>query len=85
MPSRDGFIIMPQQERINMNARHSQRGGYWDAYVWINDADSLFEELKANGAIIEYEPCIREYYDMKEFAVRDSDGHIIAFGQDYEV
>lgn len=34
--------------------------------------------------MIEYEPCIQGEYDMKEFAVRDPDGHVIAFGQHHE-
>ena len=85
MPSRDGFIFMLQQAEPGSNSTRSLgRGQIWDAYVWVNDADALFAEFSKNGAIIEYEPCIREAYDMKEFAVRDPDGHIIAFGQHYE-
>lgn len=86
MPSRDGFIFMLQQVEPSSNATRSPgRGDMWDAYVWVNNADLLFAEFQQNGANIEYEPCIREAYDMKEFAVRDPDGHIIAFGQHHEV
>lgn len=53
----------------------------WDAYVWCNDVESLFQEFKSNGAVIRYEPVIQEYYDMKEFAVEYLDGYLIAFGQ----
>lgn len=56
----------------------------WDAYVWVEGLDELFAEMKANGATIEYEPCIQEDYDMKEFAVRDPDGYVLAFGQQHE-
>jgi len=85
MPSRDGFIFMLQQAELCSNATRSpDRGEMWDAYVWVNDCDGLFAEFQGNGAIIAYEPCIREAYDMKEFAVRDPDGHIIAFGQHHE-
>jgi hypothetical protein len=40
--------------------------------------------MKAKGAMIEYAPCIQENYGMKEFAVRDPDGYILAFGQNWE-
>lgn len=85
MPSRDGFIFMLKQadSGADVTTSHDQ-SGYWDAYVWINDADSLFAKFQEDGALIEYEPCIQEEYDMKEFAVRDPDGHVIAFGQHYE-
>lgn len=82
MPSRDGFIFMLKQagESISPNPNGD---GHWDAYVWINDADAFYAHCKANEGIIEYDPCIQKEYDMKEFAVRDPDGYIIAFGQHY--
>ena len=85
MPSRDGFTFMLKQAEAEDTVITSRdQGGFWDAYVWINDADALFAECKDNGAIIEYEPCIQDEYDMKEFAVRDPDGHVIAFGQHHK-
>ena len=83
MPSRDGFIFMLKQAGGEISP-NPNGGGHWDAYVWINDADTLYAHCKANGGIIEYDPCIQKEYDMKEFAVRDLDGYIIAFGQHYE-
>ena len=85
MPARDGFIFMLKEaDDGHAITTNRDQTGYWDAYVWINDADALFTEMKANGAIIEYEPTIRDEYGMKEFAVRDIDGYVIAFGQDTE-
>ncbi len=85
MPSRDGFTFMLKQAGgEDAVATNRDQGGFWDAYVWINDADALFAQCRDNGAVIEYEPCVQEEYDMKEFAVRDPDGHIIAFGQHHE-
>jgi len=85
MPSRDNFIIMLKQiensEQIYPNSRVEES---WDAYFWISDADDLFLEFKEKGAIIAYEPCIQELYGIKEFAVKDPDGHIIAFGENVE-
>ena len=85
MPSRDGFIFMLRQADQDADITNSRdQGGFWDAYVWITDADQLFSKFKEDGAIIDYEPCIQTDYNMKELAVRDPDGHVIAFGQDHE-
>lgn len=61
---------------------NTRQGGLWDAYFWVNNADALFTSFKAAGAAIEYEPRIEAGYAMKEFALRDPDGYILAFGQD---
>ena len=55
--------------------------GYWDAYIWVNDVDALFTEMSAKEAVIDYEPIVQQEYNNKEFAIRDPDGHVIAFGQ----
>ena len=85
MPSRDGFIFMlKQNSEKNDTVTNRDQNGIWDAYVWVEDADVLFAEMQKNGADIHYEPCIQRDYVMKEFAVKDPDGHVIAFGQHYE-
>lgn len=87
MPKRDGFIFMLHQvddpEAVRTNGQLAG-GDYWDAYIWIRDADALFAEFTDRGAIVQHEPVIRELYDMKEFAIRDPDDHIIAFGQHHQ-
>lgn len=84
MPSREGFIIMLKQADPGMTiVPNGSQEECWDAYFWVAEADALFAEMKANGAAIEYAPCI-QVYAMKEFAVRDLDGHILAFGQHWE-
>ena len=42
---------------------------------------ALHSEFAAKGAEIVYGPLIQESYQMKEFAVRDGDGHVLGFGQ----
>jgi len=87
MPGRDDIIIMiseaPAGYEFKPNSKSDPEGHSWSAYIWVNDAESLFEEFKSKGAQIAYEPLIKEEYGMKEFAVRDLDGHVIAFGQDW--
>jgi len=84
MPHRDGFIIMLKETAVNQSIAPNGLCDGWDAYVWIEDADQLFAEVKERGATIKYEPCIQREYDMKEFAVVDPDGYMIAFGQHFE-
>jgi catechol 2,3-dioxygenase-like lactoylglutathione lyase family enzyme len=82
--SRDGLAIML---RLVSDAGgivpNERQGGTWDAFFWVNDAQSLCDELRANGADIVYGPIIQDEYDMKEFAARDLDGHVLGFGQDW--
>ena len=85
MPSLDGFIFMLNEVVEGTDVIPiRQREGVWDAYIWITDADSTFSKFRDKGAEIVYEPCIQEEYDMKEFAIGDPDGHVIAFGQHYD-
>ncbi len=83
--SRDGFAIMlrrvSEPERIVPNEK---QGGTWDAFFWVSDAQALHGELESKGVDIVYGPLIQEAYHMKEFAVRDSDGHVLGFGQALE-
>jgi hypothetical protein len=58
-----------------------KQGGAYDAFFWVSDGRALHAELNAKGADIVYGPVIREAYQMKEFAVRDCDGHLLGFGQ----
>lgn len=85
MPDRDGFIIMlkrvKNKEFIQPNRT---RGGYWDAYIWVRDAEALYNEFAAKGAEFAYGLTHQHEYDNIEFAVYDPDGYFIAFGQDAE-
>ena len=79
---RDSIRIMLNQvdagDRIHPN---SSFNGRYSAYFCVNDADELFAEFKSNGAEIVCEPS-NETYGMREFQVRDVDGHLLAFGRD---
>jgi uncharacterized glyoxalase superfamily protein PhnB len=82
--SRDGLSIMLRRvadpSKIVPN---EAQGGTWDVFFWIADAQSLYDELQANGADVVYGPIIQTAYQMKEFAVRDRDGYVLGFGQDW--
>lgn len=82
--SRDGLSIMLR--RVSDPSKivpNEAQGGTWDVFFWIADAQSLHDELQANGADIAYGPIVQAAYAMKEFAVRDRDGYVLGFGQDW--
>lgn len=80
--SRDGFAIMLRKVvQPELIVPSEKQGGTWDAFFWVNDVQTLHAELNSKGVDIVYGPLIQEAYNMKEFAIRDSDGHVLGFGQ----
>ena len=80
--SRDGLAIMLRKVAApELIVPNEKQGGTWDAFFWVSDAEALHAELHARGAEIVYGPLIQEAYQMKEFAIRDRDGHVLGFGQ----
>jgi catechol 2,3-dioxygenase-like lactoylglutathione lyase family enzyme len=57
------------------------REGTWNVYFWVDDVESMYDELRRRGATIDYELCDQPY-GCREFGIQDLDGHDIAFGQD---
>ncbi len=82
--SRDGCAVMlrriPDASRIRPM---EVQGGTWDAFYWVSAIDPLYEEFRAHNAVFAYGPTLQPY-GMKEFAIRDPDGHVIGFGQAVE-
>jgi catechol 2,3-dioxygenase-like lactoylglutathione lyase family enzyme len=80
--SRDGLAIMLRRVSApELIVPIEKQGGTWEAFFWVSDAEALHAEFSAKGAEIVYGPMIQEAYQMKEFAVRDCDGHVLGFGQ----
>jgi catechol 2,3-dioxygenase-like lactoylglutathione lyase family enzyme len=83
--SRDGSPVMfrraPDPGRIWPN---EAQGGTWDAFYWVDDVDALHGELAGKGASVVYPPVVQPY-GMKEFAVRDPNGYVLGFGQEWPV
>lgn len=52
----------------------------FDAYFWVDDVEALHAELRDRDAVILQAPTDR-FYGLREFRVRDPDGHILAFGK----
>ena len=52
-----------------------------DAYIWVDDVDALYAELKAKGAKILQEPVLR-FYKCYELVVEDLNGYCLVFARD---
>lgn len=50
-----------------------------DVYLFVPDADALFAEFEAKGAII-HRPPEDEAYGLRDFVVEDPEGHRLVFG-----
>jgi uncharacterized glyoxalase superfamily protein PhnB len=51
----------------------------WCVYIYVDDADELYEEAVERGADIKSPPADKPYHN-REFEVRLPDGRVIAFG-----
>jgi predicted enzyme related to lactoylglutathione lyase len=87
MVKRGGIIIMLNQMAKTgpMRPNHTidPHGEAWDAYVWIDNADALYDEFKAKGVTIAREIC-NQGYRCRDFDVEDCNGYRLCFGQDLE-
>ncbi len=52
----------------------------WNVYIYVEDVDSYYEEVKQRGGIIDYHIGDKPY-GCREFGVQDLEGHDIAIGQ----
>jgi catechol 2,3-dioxygenase-like lactoylglutathione lyase family enzyme len=75
------FVMLKQLGKEDAIIPYSERNeGLWNAYFWVDDVASLFEELRKRGAVMDYGPCDQPY-GVREFAIRDPDQQTIGFGQ----
>ena len=82
IPIRDGRAVMLNQVRPGDSFRpNADYNGRYDVYFDVDDADALFGEFRARGADVVCEPEDMPY-GMREFSVRDPDGHLLAFGHE---
>ncbi|MBV9886266.1 MAG: hypothetical protein JO119_06955 [Acidobacteria bacterium] len=52
-----------------------------DAYIWVDNVDALYAELRANGAKILEQPVLR-FYKCYELVVEDLNGYVLVFACD---
>ena len=83
---RDAVHLMLKSVGSPGHARPNHRvnpDACWDAYIWVKNADALYEELRARGVKITREICDTDY-GCRDFDVEDNSGYILCFGQDLE-
>lgn len=51
----------------------------FDAYIWVDDINALFDELTASGADIVEGP-VKRVYESTEVEIRDCNGFKLVFG-----
>ena len=79
--SRDGVEIhLGKRDTGSIVPNRSLRGDGLDAYIWVEDLDTLAHELQARGATILEGPVTRSY-GMRELIVEDDNGYRLAFGE----
>lgn len=59
---------------------NKQPAGNGHIYIFCDEVDVYFRDINARGAVILTPPDDRAY-GMRDFAVKDPDGNILAFGQ----
>ncbi len=69
--SGEGKVIIPNWHVVGKTA---------DVYIWVSDAETIYKDLIARGATIDW-----TLYDTpwgtREFGIQDIDDHDIGFGQ----
>ena len=82
MVGRDDVVI--QFGRIDRGQtvapNRARRDEALDAYIWVNDLDALYAELKEKGAKIVEEPK-RQPWNCYEFSVEDAFGFRLVFSE----
>ena len=88
MVHRQGIIIMLGQlstkDVMRPNRMVDSYGEAWDAYVWVDDADALYNEFKVKDVKITREIC-DQHYGCREFDVEDCNGYRLCFGHEIVV
>jgi uncharacterized glyoxalase superfamily protein PhnB len=79
---RDNVFVMLNQVGAGDTFRaNGDYDGRFSVYLDVSDADALHAEFQANGADIICPPEDQPYM-MREFQVRDLDGHVLGCGHD---
>jgi len=87
MVQRSGIVIMLSQFDTPGSGRPNRladpNGEAWDAYVWVDNADSLCAEFKAKGVKMPRDIC-NQPYGCRDFDVEDCNGYRLCLGHDTE-
>src|ERR1700722_4909036 len=76
----DFYLMLAQADADKIVPFWKIRDKTCNAYFWVDDADTLYAEMKAKGAKMDCGPCTQPY-GIREFGIQDLDEHDISFGQ----
>lgn len=83
MVKRSGIVIMLSghegQGVMRPNRLAGRDADSWDAYIWVDDSDRLYEEFSAKGVKITRSICDQPY-GCRDFDVEDCNGYRLCFG-----
>ena len=87
MVKRSGVVIMLKELSATGHVRPNRlvdpNEETWDAYLWIDDADALYEEYKQKGVKVTRGICDQEY-GCRDFEIEDCNGYRLCFGHNTE-
>lgn len=88
MVKRSGIVIMLSQivdpGSVRPNRLADPNGEAWDAYVWVDNADTLYREFTTKG--VKIARTIRDQpYGNRDFDIEDCNGYRLCFGHDTEL
>lgn len=69
--------------RILLLKRTPEHTGIGSAYVYVRDADMLYQELVKSGADVQSEP-VSQPWGLREFSIRDIARNRLTFGQPFD-
>jgi len=72
--------VAPEIKPVPNRTRHEY--GPWDAYVSVNDPDTLYEEFAAKG--VQFYAPLNNSGGLRGFEVVDADGYVLYFGKPVE-
>lgn len=83
MVHRAGITIMlSQPEKKGMTRPNSivdPEQTVWDAYVWVDNSDVLYEEFRGKGVKVTRDIC-DQMYGCRDFDIQDCNGYTLCFG-----
>ncbi|TAI49694.1 VOC family protein [Flagellimonas allohymeniacidonis] len=76
---REGNLKRPNRIPFIESGWHTNGSEAWDAYIWVQNADELYTELKQKEVAIFREIQDSEYGN-RDFEIEDNNGYILCFG-----
>ena len=78
------YAVLRRDETVHIHLTKKEEnlpvGNQASMYIFVYDVDKLFNEF-IHQKVLMHEPLANRDYGMRDFDVKDPDGHIITFGQ----